>query len=316
MLNKSCFLGIGSYLPKKRLSNDDVTLLVDTSDEWIRKRTGIAYRHIASAEELTSDMAKNAAAYALQDAKILVEDIDLIVVATTTPDKTFPSCATIVQAKLGCRNAFAFDIQAVCSGFLYAVAVVDGFIKSGQVKKALVIGADTMSKIINWKDRSTCVLFGDGAGAVVIGANTERGILSTHLHSDGEQADILCTDGGVGTTGNAGHICMDGRVVFELGIEKLVSIIKETLEHNNLKMSDIDWLIPHQANIRIIQAIAKKLDFPLEKTVVTIDKHANTSAASIPLALDDTKSNIRVMDLVLLVSVGAGMTWASILLRY
>lgn len=312
--NKSCFLGVGSYLPKERLSNDEVAAKwsLDTSDEWIYQRTGIKYRHIISKDELTSDMAQCAADNALKDAKIPVENIDLIIVATTTADKIFPSCATIVQAKLGCKNAFAFDVQAACSGFLYAVAVADKFIKSGKIKYALVIGVDAMSKIVDWQDRSTCVLFGDGAGAVVVGSDSEHGVLSTHLYSDGK-VDILHTNS---RTGNSGYICMNGQAVFKHGIEKLSDVICETLKQNNLQISDIDWLIPHQANVRIIEAVAKKIGLPLDRTVITVDKHANTSAASIPLALDSEKSKIKAKDLVLLASIGAGMTWASILLYY
>ncbi len=317
VLNKSRFLGIGSYLPKERLSNDEIAARwsLDTSDEWIYQRTGIKYRHIISEGELTSDMAQRAADNALKDAKILEEDVGLIIVATTTADKTFPSCATIVQAKLGCKNAFAFDVQAACSGFLYAVAVADEFIKSGKVKYALVIGADAMSKIIDWQDRSTCVLFGDGAGAVVISSDSEHGILSTHLYSDGK-VEILCTNGGVGTTGNSGYIYMNGQAVFKHGTEKLADVIQETLKRNNLQISDIDWLVPHQANVRIIEAVAKKIGLPLDKTVITVNQHANTSAASIPLALDSVKSRIKSKDLVLLASIGAGMTWVSVLLHY
>lgn len=315
--NKSCFLGVGSYLPKERLSNDEVAAKwsLDTSDEWIYQRTGIKHRHIIDSNELTSDMAQYAADNALRDANILAENIDLIIVATTTADKTFPSCATIVQAKLGCKNAFAFDVQAACSGFLYAIAVADEFIKSGKVKYALVVGADAMSRIVNWQDRSTCVLFGDGAGAVVIGSNPEHGILSTHLYSDGK-VDILCTSDGVGTTGDCGYICMDGQAVFKHGIEKLADVIQKTLKQNNLQTSDIDLLVLHQANVRIIEAVAKKIGLPLDKVVITVNQHANTSAASIPLALDFAKNKIKAKDLVLLASIGAGMTWASVLLRY
>ncbi len=301
------------------LSNNEIASIVETSDEWIRQRTGIVQRHIADEGELTSDLAVNAAKSAIEKAKISVDEIDLIIVATTTPDKTFPSCATIVQSKLKCKNAFAFDVQAVCSGFIYAVAVADSLIKSNnRIKYALVIGAEIMSRIVDWEDRSTCVLFGDGAGAVVMKSEMGRsGIISTNLYSDGN-VDILCTNGGVSSTGDSGKICMNGREVFKHAVDKLTALIEETLKCNNLKITDIDWLIPHQANIRIIEAVVKKLDFPIEKVINTVDQHANTSAASIPLALDYAiqKSKIKLGNLALLISIGAGLTWGSVLLRY
>lgn len=243
----------------------------------------------------------------------------MIIVATTTPDKTFPSCATIVQSKLKCKNAFAFDVQAACSGFIYAVTVADSLIKSNnRIKYALVIGAEIMSRIVDWEDRSTCVLFGDGAGAVVMKSEMGRsGIISTNLYSDGN-VDILCTNGGISSTGDSGKICMNGREVFKHAVDKLTASVEETLKCNNLKITDIDWLIPHQANIRIIEAVVKKLDFPIEKVINTVDKHANTSAASIPLALDYAiqESKIKSGNLVLLISIGAGLTWGSVLLHY
>ncbi len=301
------------------LSNNEIASIVETSDEWIRQRTGIVQRHIADEGELTSDLAVNAAKSAIEKAKISVDEIDLIIVATTTPDKTFPSCATIVQSKLKCKNAFAFDVQAACSGFIYAVTVADSLIKSNnRIKYALVIGAEIMSRIVDWEDRSTCVLFGDGAGAVVMKSEMGRsGIISTNLYSDGN-VDILCTNGGVSSTGDSGKICMNGREVFKHAVDKLTASVEETLKCNNLKITDIDWLIPHQANIRIIEAVVKKLDFPIEKVINTVDKHANTSAASIPLALDYAiqESKIKSGNLVLLISIGAGLTWGSMLLHY
>lgn len=318
-MNKSFILSTGSYLPRKTLSNNEIASIVETSDKWIRQRTGIVQRHIADEGELTSDLAVNAAKSAIEKAKISVDEIDLIIVATTTPDKTLPSCATIVQSKLKCKKAFSFDVQAACSGFIYAVTVADSLIKSNnRIKYALVIGAEIMSRIVDWEDRSTCVLFGDGAGAVII--KSEMGssvIISTNLHSDGN-VDILCTNGGVSSTDDSGKICMNGREVFKHAVDKLTASVEETLRCNNLKITDIDWLIPHQANIRIIEAVVKKLDFPIEKVINTVDKHANTSAASIPLALDYAiqESKIKSGNLVLLIAIGAGLTWGSVLLRY
>ncbi|WP_264704043.1 beta-ketoacyl-ACP synthase III [Wolbachia endosymbiont (group A) of Volucella inflata] len=336
-MNKSFILSTGSYLPRKTLSNNEIASIVETSDEWIRQRTGIVQRHIADEGELTSDLSVNGAKSAIEKAKISVDEIDLIIVATTTPDKTFPSCATIVQSKLKCKNAFAFDVQAVCSGFIYAVTVADSLIKSNnRIKYALVIGAEIMSRIVDWEDRSTCVLFGDGAGAVIMKSachfnviptndadtwvaekGVTKGIISTSLYSDGN-VDILCTNGGISSTGDSGKICMNGREVFKHAVDKLTASVEETLKCNNLKITDIDWLIPHQANIRIIEAVVKKLDFPIEKVINTVDKHANTSAASIPLALDYAiqESKIKSGNLVLLISIGAGLTWGSVLLHY
>ena len=301
------------------MSNNEIASIVETNDEWIRQRTGIVQRHIADEGELTSDLAVNAAKNAIEKAKISIDEIGLIIVATTTPDKTFPSCATIIQSKLKCKNAFAFDVQATCSGFIYAVTVADSLIKSNdRIKYALVIGAEIMSRIVDWKDRSTCILFGDGAGAVVIKSEIGKsGIISTNLHSDGN-VDVLCTSGGVSSTGDSGKICMNGSEVFKHAVDKLTASVEETLECNNLKITDIDWLIPHQANIRIIEAVVRKLDFPIEKVINTVDKHANTSAASIPLALDYAiqKSKIKLGNLVLLIALGAGLTRGSILLHY
>ncbi|WP_333023261.1 beta-ketoacyl-ACP synthase III [Wolbachia endosymbiont of Pentidionis agamae] len=321
-MNKSYILSTGSYLPRRVLSNEDIALKVDTNDEWIRKRSGIVTRHIANENEVTSDLAVKAAINAIE--KTNISNIDFIVVATTTPDKTFPSCATIVQHKLGYVNCFAFDVQAACAGFLYALTVADALLKSSSSSKdqnALVIGADIMSRVLDWKDRSTCVLFGDGGGAVILGSKqngSEDGcILSTHLHSDGN-IDVLYTNGGVSTTGYSGTVCMRGQELFKLAVEKLVSIVEETLMLNKIKITDIGYLIPHQANIRIIQAVAARLGFPIEKIAITIEKHANTSAASIPLALDYAarESKIKAGDLVLLIAIGAGLTWGSVLFRY
>ncbi|CCE77585.1 MULTISPECIES: beta-ketoacyl-ACP synthase III [Wolbachia] len=318
-MNKSFILSTGSYLPKKILSNNEIASIVETNDEWIRQRTGIVQRHIADEEELTSDLAVNAAKNAIEKAKISIDEIGLIIVATTTPDKTFPSCATIIQSKLKCKNAFAFDVQAACSGFIYAVTVADSLIKSNdRIKYALVIGAEIMSRIVDWEDRSTCVLFGDGAGALIMKSEmSSSSIISTNLHSDGN-VDLLCTNGGISSTRDSGKILMNGREVFKHAVEKLTASVEETLKCNSLKITDIDWLIPHQANIRIIEAVVKKLDFPIEKVINTVDKHANTSAASIPLALDYAiqESKIKSGNLVLLISIGAGLTWGSVLLRY
>ncbi|MGL9725311.1 MAG: beta-ketoacyl-ACP synthase III [Wolbachia sp.] len=319
-MNKSFILSAGSYLPKKTLSNNEIASIVDTSDEWIRQRTGIVQRHIADEGELTSDLAVNAARNAIKKAKISVEEIGLIIVATTTSDKTFPSCATIVQNKLKCKNAFAFDVQAACSGFIYAVTVADSLIQSNdRIRYVLVIGAEIMSRIVNWEDRSTCVLVGDGAGAVVMKSEMGKksGIVSISLHSDGN-VDVLYTSGGVSSTGNSGKICMNGREVFKYAVDKLTASVEKALRCNNFKITDIDWLIPHQANIRIIEAVVKKLDFPIEQVINTLDKHANTSAASIPLALDYAiqESKIKSGNLVLLISIGAGLTWGYVLLRY
>ncbi|WP_264377619.1 MULTISPECIES: beta-ketoacyl-ACP synthase III [unclassified Wolbachia] len=318
-MNKSFILSTGSYLPKKILSNNEIASIVETNDEWIRQRTGIVQRHIADEGELTSDLAVNAAKNAIEKAKISIDEIGLIIVATTTPDKTFPSCATIIQSKLKCKNAFAFDVQAACSGFIYAVTVADSLIKSNdRIKYALVIGAEIMSRIVDWEDRSTCVLFGDGAGAVIMKSEmSSSSIISTNLHSDGN-VDLLCTNGGISSTRDSGKILMNGREVFKHAVEKLTASVEETLKCNSLKITDIDWLIPHQANIRIIEAVVKKLDFPIEKVINTVDKHANTSAASIPLALDYAvqESKIKSGNLILLISIGAGLAWGSVLLRY
>ncbi|MEX0924301.1 MAG: beta-ketoacyl-ACP synthase III [Rhodovibrionaceae bacterium] len=324
MARRSVVTGVGAYLPKSAVSNEDLARKVDTSDEWIRKRTGIRQRHIAAEGELTSDLALAAAREALQHAGLAIEDLDLIVVATATPDETFPATATRVQAELGMTQGAAFDIQAVCSGFVYALAVADNFLQLGQAETALVIGAETFSRILDWQDRGTCVLFGDGAGAVVLqaaegsGANTDRGLLSTHLYSDGRHHDALYVDGGPSSTGTTGHVRMNGREVFRHAVVRMAEAIDAALEKNNLTPSEIDWMVPHQANVRIIDAMAKRLELPPEKVVITVDRHANTSAASIPLALAEAAKDGRIKqgDLILLEAMGGGFTWGSALLRW
>ncbi|MCW9003473.1 MAG: ketoacyl-ACP synthase III, partial [Rhodospirillales bacterium] len=289
----SQIIGCGSYLPEKILTNEDLSHIVDTTDEWITSRSGIRRRHIAAEGELTSDLALKAAERALAHAKIDAGEIDLIVVATTTPDNTFPATAVKVQARLGMTHGFAFDVQAVCSGFVYALATADNFIRAGQAKAALVIGAETFSRILDWNDRTTCVLFGDGAGAVVLRGEetggdpaTQRGILSSHLHSDGRYTDLLYVDGGPSSTKTVGHVRMEGKEVFRHAVVNLAEVVHEALEANGLEPSDLDWVVPHQANKRILDGTARKLKMDSGKIVVTVEEHANTSAASVPLALD------------------------------
>lgn len=310
----------GSYLPKKIVTNSELSKTVDTSDAWIFDRTGIKQRHIAESDELTSDLASKAALKAISQAKINPEEIDLIILATTTPDLTFPATATTVQAKIGANNAFAFDIQAVCSGFIFALATADNFIKSGQVKNALVIGADTLSRIVDWSDRNTCVLFGDGAGAVFLQANFEenRGIIATDLHSDGTLNNILKTNGGVATNQKTGFIEMLGKEVFKHAVEKMSKSVLSVLKKANLTTKDIDLLIPHQANARILSAVASRLELSESKVVITVENQANTSAASIPLALDfaNSQNKIKKGDLIILEALGGGLTWGSIALRW
>jgi len=307
--------GTGSYLPKKILTNKDFEKMVDTTDEWIFTRTGIRERHIAAKGEHTSDLALEAAKNAIERASVAASDIDLIVVATTTPDKIFPSVATMVQRKLGIAGCPAFDVQAVCSGFIYALATADNFIKTGSAKCVLVIGAETFSRIVDYTDRSNCILWGDGAGAVILCASEEQGIISTHLHADGNFEKMLHVprkeDGQ-----EAVH--MEGNAVFKMAVNTLDQIVDETLAANNMQKSDIDWLVPHQANIRILQATAKKLDMPMDKVVVTVDKHGNTSAASIPLALDVAVRDGRIKrgDVILMEAFGGGFTWGSALIKY
>jgi 3-oxoacyl-[acyl-carrier-protein] synthase III len=316
-------IATGSYLPEKILTNRDLESMVDTSDEWIRTRSGIEQRHIAADDEATSDLAVNAARRALANASVSIDDIDLIVVATTTPDVIFPSTACIVQDKLQAKNAVAFDIQAVCSGFVYALSIVDKMVAGGAHKNALVIGAETYSRILNWKDRGTCVLFGDGAGAVIVtrGRTTDApGILASRLKSDGSRRGILNVPGQVrnGAVYGDPFVHMDGQAVFKFAVGAMVDVCNETQAAAGVTSADIDWLVPHQANVRIIDATAKKLGIPSEKSIVTVNKHGNTSAASIPLALDVAFHDGRLKrgDLVQMVGVGGGFTWGSVLARW
>jgi 3-oxoacyl-[acyl-carrier-protein] synthase-3 len=323
MTLRSVILGCGGALPQQVVSNDDLAKRIDTSDAWIVQRTGISKRHIAAEGETTSVLATRAAEKALAAAGLKGSDIDLIVVATTTPDTTFPSTAVRVQAALGASGA-AFDVQAVCSGFIYALAVADNFVRLGQAHHALVIGAETISRLLDWNDRTTCVLFGDGAGAVVLGAAegtgtaADRGILSTHLHADGRYADALTTRDGPGSTGKVGAIYMDGKEVFRAAVTHLSEVVEEPLRANHLGPEAIDWLVPHQANRRIIDGTAKKLGLPMERVVVTVHEHANTSAASIPLALAEAVGDGRIQrgHMVLLDTMGAGFTWGAALVRW
>lgn len=312
-------LGTGSFLPEKVLTNGDLERMVDTTDQWIRERTGILKRHIAAPDETCVDLAEAAARNALDAAGLAPAQIDLIVVATTTPDQVFPSTACLLQQRLDVHGCPAFDVQAVCTGFVYAVSVADKFIRTGCARHALVVGAETLSRILNWEDRGTSVLFGDGAGAVVLGASEEPGILSTHLHADGAYKDLLQVPAGIGN-GQRGspHLEMRGNEVFRVAVTTLGRIVDETLEANGLDQADIDWLIPHQANIRIIQATARKLNLPMDRVVVTVDEHGNTSAASIPLAFDQAvrDGRIRRGETLLMEAFGGGFTWGSVLLRY
>ncbi len=312
--------GTGSYLPSRVLTNAALAERVATSDEWIRTRTGIAQRHIAADDEQTSDLALAAARAALAAASMAPADVDLIIVATTTPDMIFPSTACILQDKLGVHGGAAFDVQAVCSGFVYALAIADKMVASGTARNALVVGAEVYSRILDWNDRGTCVLFGDGAGAVVLVPAAEPGILSAHLHADGHYRDILCVPGQVrnGTIAGSPFVHMDGQGVFKFAVRVLAEVANEALSANRMTASDIDWLIPHQANLRIMDATAKKLGIPLEKVIATVDAHANTSAASIPLALDVAvrDGRIRAGQHLMLIGVGGGFTWGSVLLRW
>ncbi len=316
--------GCGSYLPDTILTNDDLAKIVDTSDEWIYERTGIRERHIAAEGELTSDLGTAAALQALEQAEIDAKDIDLIILATSTPDNTFPATAVTIQANLGIHHGAAFDLQAVCSGFVYALATADNFIKAGQSKKALVIGSETFSRILDWEDRGTCVLFGDGAGAVVLdgqkmnGASDARGILATKLRSDGRYRDKLYVDGGPSSTGTVGHLRMHGREVFRHAVTNIADIIQETLAGTNYTTKDVDWFVPHQANRRILDGTARKIGLAPEKVVMTVEKHANTSAASIPLALNSAVADGRIQEghLVLMEAMGGGFTWGAVLVRW
>lgn len=323
---RSRIISCGSYLPRNIVTNEDLTKTVETSDEWIIQRTGIKARHIAGEGEKTSDMATMAAQKALDNAGLTGADIDAIILATTTPDRTFPATAVTVQDRLGMGDhGFAFDMQAVCSGFVYALSVADNFIKCGQIKRAIVIGAEHFSSILNWEDRTTCVLFGDGAGAVILeadenatGTKEDRGVLSTHLHSEGKHRDILCTSGGPSKTQTTGTVEMNGKEVFRHAVHRMGQTIEDTLKFNNITAADIDWLVPHQANKRIIDALAKRIDLPAEQVVVTVDKHGNTSAASIPLALCSAVEDGRIKqgDLLLIEAMGGGLTWGSSLIRW
>ena len=318
--NYSRIVGTGSYLPTHILTNADLEKRIETTSEWIVERTGIRERHIAAEGELTSDLAQKAAESALEAAGMDAGDIELIVVATTTSDRIFPSTACVLQAKLGITNGCpALDVQAVCSGFVYAVSVADQFIRSGQVKTALVVGAETLSRITDWDDRSNCMLWGDGAGAVILRASEQPGIIATHLHADGRYQDLLFVDGGVSLKKEgACYMRMSGNAVFKMAVNTLDAIVDETLAANGLQKSDIDWLVPHQANIRIIQATAKKLGMSMDRVVVTVDRHGNTSAASIPLALDTAVRDGRIKpgERVLMEAFGGGFTWGSVLVQF
>lgn len=315
----SRIIGTGGFLPEQVLTNRDVEDILDTSDEWIQTRTGIRQRHMVTAGQSCSQLAELASRRALNAAGIDPADIDLIVVATTTPDQVFPSTACLLQQRLDVHGCCAFDVQAVCAGFVYALGIADRFIRTGGAKQALVVGSETMTRLVDWKDRSTAVLFGDGAGALVLEASPEPGILSSHLHSDGSYAHLLqVPNGKTGEYAGEKHIRMRGNEVFKMSVVTLCRIVEETLEANGLQASDIDWLVPHQANIRIIRATARKLDLPMERVVITVDEHANTSAASIPLAFDAAVRDGRISrgENVLMQGFGAGFTWGSVLFRY
>jgi 3-oxoacyl-[acyl-carrier-protein] synthase-3 len=316
---RSVVAGVGSSLPKRQVSNAELARQVDTSDEWIVERTGIRNRYIADASETTASLAHGAAVKALEHAGMTAGEIDLIVLATATPDQTFPSSATKVQAMLGINDCIAFDVHAVCTGFLYALTVADSMLRSGSAGTALVIGAETFSRILDWEDRATCVLFGDGAGALVLKAEEgESGILATKLHADGRHNELLFVDGGPSTTQTVGKLRMKGREVFRHAVVNLASVLNEVLADAGLSSSDIDWVVPHQANARILDATARKLGLPPEKVVVTVDQHANTSAASVPLAFDTAVRDGRIKrgDLVVLEAMGGGFTWGAAALRY
>ena len=312
--------GTGSYLPEKILTNTELSKTMDTTDEWIRQRTGIEQRHVAAKDQNTSDLAVEAGRIALENARLVPDDLDAIIIATTTPDDTFPATAASVQAKLEARNAFAFDVQAVCAGFVYALDVGDSLIKSGKAGKVLVIGAETFTRILDWEDRTTAVLFGDGAGAVVLEAsdNQDYGILSTALFTDGRFRDLLYVDGGVSNTGDVGHVRMKGNEVFRHAVEKLSASLDAALSRSSLTPSDIDWLVPHQANVRIIDSMQKKLKMDTDKVIRTVAYHANTSAASIPLALHQAVSEgkIKPGHVIAFEAIGGGLTWGAALARF
>lgn len=323
MTIRAAVRGVGHYLPERIVPNAEFEAIVDTSDEWIRSRSGIERRHFAADGEMTSDLATHAAQAALADAGIGADRIDAIIVATSTPDLTFPSVATMVQAALGITRGFAFDVQAVCAGFVYALANANALVVSGQATCVLVIGAETFSRLMNWKDRGTCVLFGDGAGAVVLeavdgaGTTADRGILATDLNSDGRYRDILYVDGGT-STGTTGHLVMEGKEVFRHAIEKLAETAHTALDKAGLTAEDVDWIVPHQANIRIIEGTAKRMQVPMDRVVVTVQDHGNTSAASIPLALSVGKQRgqIKPGDLLVMEAIGGGLAWGSVVLRW
>ncbi len=321
-MRRSVLIGTGSALPRRAVGNAEMAAMVDTTDEWIVERTGIRNRYIAGPDETTSSLATEAARKAIEAAGIEAKSIDLIVLATATPDQTFPASATIVQDALGCNGGIAFDVAAVCSGFLYALGVADSMLRSGMASRALVIGAETFSRILDWEDRTTCVLFGDGAGAVVLETQDvdeayPRGILASKLHADGAHNELLYVDGGPSTTGTVGKLRMRGREVFKHAVTNLTQVLKTVLEESGTNAEDIDWVVPHQANARILDATARKLGLPPEKVVVTVDQHANTSAASVPLALDTAIRDGRIKqgDLVMLEAMGGGFTWGASLIR-
>jgi 3-oxoacyl-[acyl-carrier-protein] synthase-3 len=319
MTLRSAVLGVGSALPRRAVSNQELASTVDTSDEWIVERTGIRNRYVAGEGETTASLATDAARRALDHAGVTATDIDLIVLATATPDQTFPSSATKVQAALGINDCVAFDVHAVCTGFLYALSVADSMIRSGNARRALVIGAETFSRILDWDDRATCVLFGDGAGALVLGGEQgERGILATRLHADGRHNDLLFVDGGPSTTGTVGKLRMKGREVFRHAVVNLAAVLNEVLADAGLTADEVDWVVPHQANARILDATAKKLGLSPAKVVVTVDQHANTSAASVPLAFDAAVRDGRIKrgDVIVLEAMGGGFTWGAAALRY
>jgi 3-oxoacyl-[acyl-carrier-protein] synthase-3 len=324
MTRRSVVIGTGSALPRRAVDNAELAKTVDTSDEWIVERTGIRNRHIAAADETTATLGADAARRAIEAAGIDTKSVDLIILATATPDQTFPATATLVQSALGCNGGIAFDVAAVCSGFLYALGVADSMLRTGMANRAVVIGSETFSRILDWEDRTTCVLFGDGAGAIVLEARDEtdtddapRGVLATKLHADGTHNQLLYVDGGPSTTGTVGKVRMKGPEVFRHAVTNLAAVLREVLEETGVTIADLDWLVPHQANARILDATARKLSLPPEKVVITVDRHANTSAASVPLALDTAvrDGRIRQGDLVMLEAMGGGFTWGASLIR-
>lgn len=317
---RSIVRGVGSYLPERIITNEELSKTIDTTDEWIQQRVGIKQRHVAAEGEFTSDLAVHAARRALDNARLSADEIDLIIVATTTPDLTFPATAAIVQQKLGMHHGAAFDLQAVCSGFVYGMVTADSFLKNGVARRALVIGAETTSRILDWTDRTTCVLFGDGAGAAVVelGGDGERGILASSIRSDGHFADKLNTTGGPSTTRTIGHVHMEGKEVFRHAVGKITDVVENVLSATGYTVKDLDWFVPHQANRRIIEGAGEKLHIPPEKVVITVDRHANTSAASVPLALTEAVRDGRIKrgDLVMIEAMGGGFTWGASLIRW